>query len=516
MTYPPQPAESGDLETSRFRRLAIHALDAIAAYHASLETRPVLPDVTPREMAALFADDLPDEGEEPETILEDWRARVEPNLTAVGSPRHFAYVNGSGSMIGVLADALAAAAATNAGAWNLSPAATEIERQVLRWIARFVGYPEDAGGILVSGGTMANVTALLAALRHASLYDSRAGGLQDRRRSGRFLVYAADHEGHVSVLRAADLLNLGRNAVRPVPSRSDLSMDPAALEALVEDDRADGDIPFAVVAQTGSVNVGAVDSLDEIGDVCARHGLWLHVDGSIGLLGAGVPALAPLYRGLERADSVATDPHKWLGVPPDCGLLLVRRAERLRHAFSIEAPYLGEAGDAPDSALDFRDYGPQLSRGFRALKVWMVLRSLGAAGIRRLVERNVAHARRLHALVSEHPEFEALHDPVLSILAFRYVPPLLAEGAGEPAVEARLDRLNADVAAAVTASGRAFLMTTRIRGRVALRMSIASRRTTEADVDATFEALAQEGRRLARHDDTHAPAPAACETASTR
>lgn len=510
------PVETGDIEPARFRRLAIHTLDAIAAYHASLGSRPVLPDVTPREVAALFTDDLPEEGEAPETILEDWKTRVEPNLTAVGSPRHFAYVNGSGAMIAILADALAAATATNVGAWNLSPAATEIERQVLRWIARFVGYPEDAGGILVSGGTMANVTALLAALRQASLYDSRAGGLQDRRRSGRFLVYAADHEGHVSVVRAADMLNLGRDAVRPVPSRADLTLDPATLEALVEDDRSEGDIPFAVVAQAGSVNVGAIDALDEIADVCSRHGLWLHVDGSIGLLGAGVPDLAPLYRGLELADSIATDPHKWLGVPPDCGLLLVRRAERLHRAFSIEAPYLGDAGVAPDSAVDYRDYGPQLSRSFRALKVWMVLRSMGAAGVRRLVSRQVALARRLHAMVSEHPEFESLHDPVLSILSFRYVPPARADRLGDPDTDASLDRLNEAIAETVRASGTAFLMTTRIRGRVALRMSICSQRTTDADVDATFAALAEAGKHLARHDHASARVGTAHETASTR
>jgi aromatic-L-amino-acid/L-tryptophan decarboxylase len=492
----PESPRPGDIEQGALRRLGGQVVEAIAGYHAQLDRRAVLPDVSPAEVAAGFAGGLPEDGESPESLVADWRERVAPHLTAVGSPRHFAYVNGSGAMIGMFAEALAACTNTNAGAWKLGPAATEIERQCLRWIARFVGYPEDAGGILVSGGTMANFTALLAALRHLAPYDSTPDGLQDEARRGRFLVYMADHEGHVSVTRVADMLNLGRNAVRLVPSTADFTMDVSALDQMLAEDRARGDLPFCVVAQLGSVNVGAVEPLDAIADVCAQHRVWLHGDGACGLLAAGLSETRALFRGLDRADSLSFDAHKWLGVPHDCGVLLVRHGQRLRRAFSIEAPYL-RGGLETDHGLDYLEYGPQMSRAFRALKVWMVLRFYGARGLREVLSKNLRLTRRLHGLVRDHPDFEVLHEPTLYIYCFRYVPNGLAERQREPAVAAGLDRLNQEIADAIQRSGLALLMTTRIRGRVALRMSICSHRTLEEDVDTTFEAIARMGRRLA-------------------
>jgi glutamate/tyrosine decarboxylase-like PLP-dependent enzyme len=376
-----------------------------------------------------------------------------------------------------------------------------MERQVLRWIAQFVGYPKDAGGILVSGGTMANFTALLTALRHVAPYDSTPNGLQDAARGGRFLIYMSDHEGHISVTRVADMLNLGRQAVRLVPSLDDFTMDPGALERIVAADRSRGDLPFAVVAQLGSVNVGAVDPIDAIADVCERQGLWLHGDGAVGLFAAGLPRTAALFRGLARADSVSVDAHKWLGVPHDCGVVLVRHAERLRRAFSITAPYLRSAVDIEHEAIDFLEYGPQMSRAFRALKVWMVLRFFGAAGLRALLDKNIGLAARLHDLVRDHPDFEVLHQPVLSIYSFRFVPQELSEWQDEPETAARIDCMNEEVAAEVRRSGVALVMTTRIRGRVALRMSICSQRTMPEDIDRTFDALALTGRRLIRGEN---------------
>ena len=491
-----QSVRPGDIELGEFRRVGREAVEAIAAYHAELPDRFVLPAVTPAEVAARFACGLPDEGEAAGALVEDWRERVAPLLTAIGSPRHFAYVNGSGAMVGILAEALAACTNTNAGAWKLGPAAAEIERQSLRWIAEFIGYPADTGGIMVSGGTMANFTALLTALRHVAPYDTTAGGLQDACRTGRFLVYMSDHEGHVSVRRVADMLNLGRDAVRLVPSRADFTMDAEALDLMLAADRERGDLPFCVVAQLGSVNVGAVDPLEALADVCAKHGVWLHGDGACGLLAAGVPETRELFRGLERADSLSLDAHKWLGVPHDCGVVLVRHGERLRRAFSIDAPYLRGSLDGEGVALDYFEYGPQMSRSFRALKVWMVLRFFGARGLRELFSKNLGLTRRLHGLVSDHPDFEVLHEPTLYLYCFRYVPHDLAERQGEPEVRALLDRLNEEVVEAVQRSGLALLMTTRLRGRVAIRMSVCSHRTLGEDIDATFEAIARWGRLL--------------------
>ena len=480
---------TGDIDRDELRRVGYALIDAIAEYHEGLDARPVLPRTTPAEVTKRLAGELGESGESAQTLLDDWRERVAPLLTAVGSPRHFGFVNGSGAMIGIFAEALTAATNTNAGAWKLGPSATEIERQVVRWIAKFIGYPEDAGGILVSGGTMANFTALLTALRHVAPYDSTPRGLQDDARRGRFLLYMSDHEGHVSVTRVADMLNLGREAIRLVPSNDDFTMNADALDRMIEHDRARGDLPFCVVAQLGSVNVGAIDPLDALADVCERHGVWLHGDGAIGLLSAGVPETAARFRGIARADSLSVDAHKWLGVPHDCGMVLVRDARRLRRAFSITAPYL--RGIAAHDEIDYLEYGPQMSRSFRALKVWMVLRFFGAAGVRALIEKNIGLAHRLHGLVRDHPDFEVLHEPVLSIYSFRYVPHHLG-GADDDAI----DRLNQEIAEDIQRSGLAIVMTTRIRGRVALRMSICSQRTIEDDIDRTFEAIVLAGRRL--------------------
>jgi aromatic-L-amino-acid/L-tryptophan decarboxylase len=498
-----QETRPGDIDLSEFRRIGHEVIDAIADYHYGLSRRSVLPNVTPEEVAARFVDEFSEEGESAGALLTDWRERVVPMLTAIGSPRHFAFVNGSGAMMGILAEALAACTNTNAGAWKLGPAATEIERQCLRWIADFIGYPADTGGILVSGGTMANFTALLTALRHVAPYDSTDNGLQDAARSGRFLVYMADHEGHVSITRVADMLNLGRNAVRLVPSRPDFTMDIKELDQMLAADRARGDIPFCVVAQLGSVNVGAVEPIGALADVCAKHSVWLHGDGACGLLAAGLPETRALFCGLERADSLSFDAHKWLGVPNDCGVVLVRHGERLRRAFSIAAPYLRGSLETEDVAFDYLEYGPQMSRAFRALKVWMVLRFFGALGLRELFSKNLGLARHLHNLVLEHPDFEVLHEPTLYLYCFRYVPNGMAERQEEPGVQTQLDCLNQEIVEAIQRSGLAMVMTTRIRGRVAIRMSICSHRTLEEDVDATFEAIARWGRLLSRSSRVH-------------
>jgi glutamate/tyrosine decarboxylase-like PLP-dependent enzyme len=221
------------------------------------------------------------------------------------------------------------------------------------------------------------------------------------------------------------------------------------------------------------------------------------------LLAAGVPETRALFCGLERADSLSFDAHKWLGVPNDCGIVMVRHGERLRRAFSIAAPYLRGSLETEDPGLDYMEYGPQMSRAFRALKVWMVLRFFGARGLRELFSKNLGLARHLHNLVCEHPDFEVLHEPTLYLYCFRYVPNALAERRQEPEVQTQLDRLNQEIVEAIQRSGLALVMTTRIRGRVAIRMSICSHRTLEEDVDATFEAIARWGRLLSQSRYLH-------------
>jgi glutamate/tyrosine decarboxylase-like PLP-dependent enzyme len=404
-------------------------------------------------------------------------------------------------MIATLAEALAAAVNMNSGAWKPAPSATEIERRTIAWIAELIGYPAQCGGLFTSGGTMANFTALLTALRNTAPYDTTIEGLQRQGHQGRFTVYMSDHEGHVSITRVADLLNLGREAIRKVPSHDDFRMDVQALERMLDKDMAAGDIPFCVVGQVGSINVGAIDPLEDIARVCQERGLWFHADGACGAVGAMLPEMRPLYKGLEQADSVTLDPHKWLYIPYECGCVLVKNPEKLRRAFSMTAPYLRGTLPTEYTGLDYFEYGPQMSRGFKALKVWMNLKHYGVEGYQRLLRQNVACAKHLDRLVRASEGFEALHDPTLFIYSFRYAPKDLRSAAGESAekeeeINVHLDRVNQQIADEIQLSGLAFLMTTKVHGRTVLRLSICSHRTTLEDIDMVFAKLKELGEGL--------------------
>lgn len=490
-----------DPSPDEFRELGYRVVDMIAEYYDSIDDRPVFPARLSSEVAEQFDERLPNEGQAPHAILDEWVNKVLPNATHVGSSRYFGFVMGSGTMMATLAEALAASVNMNAGGWIAGPAATEIERQTIGWIAELVGYPTTCGGLFTSGGTMANFTALLTALRNTAPYDTTQEGLQSDERQGRFLIYMADHEGHVSIARVADMLNLGRSAVRRVPSRDDFTMEPAALEAMVAQDKARGDVPFCVVAQVGSINTGVVDPLEEIADICAAHDLWFHADGACGAFGRLLADKAPQYSGLERADSVTLDPHKWLFIPYECGCVLVRDPEKQRRAFSMSAPYLRGTLPTEYTGLDYFERGPQMSRGFRALKVWMTLKHYGVEGYRKLLAQGVRCAERLDELVRTSDHFETLHEPNLFIYSFRYVPARYQTAQNtDEAVDAYLDRLNQRIADEVRASGVAFIMTSQVHGRTVLRLSICSHRTTLADIESVFETLLDIGTMLDKEE----------------
>jgi glutamate/tyrosine decarboxylase-like PLP-dependent enzyme len=484
---------TGDLTSDEFRDLGYRVIDEIADYLSSIGEVAVFAAKTPEEVAAAFDEPLPEGGQRPQEILDTWSAKILPNATHLGSPRYFGFVNGSGTQMAILADALAAAVNMNVGGWKASPAATEIERRVLAWLAEAIGYPVDTGGLITSGGMMANFTALHTALRNTAPFDTTPHGLQDNQRTGRFTVYTSDHEGHVSLVRVVDMMNLGRDALRRVPSREDLTIDPDALRKMIERDKANGDIPFCVVAQVGSINVGVIDPLDEIADVCDRFGLWLHADGACGAVGAMLAEKRQLYAGLNRADSVTLDPHKWLYIPYECGCVLIRDPEKQARAFSMHASYL--RGTLPDKhqGYDFFENGPQMSRGFRAFKLWMTIKHYGLSGYRKLLSQNVRCAERLHQLVSQDPDFEVLQQPVINIYSFRFRPRRLHSGTK---ADQLTNMLNQEIADAIQRSGVAFIMTTKVRGQVVLRLSICSHRTTLDDIEHVFSTLQRLGRDL--------------------
>jgi aromatic-L-amino-acid/L-tryptophan decarboxylase len=481
-----------DLSPDEFRATSDETRDVLLDLFQNIRSARVFPGRKPAEIRALLSEPLPMKPQTPRSIIKEVKEKIIPNSTLVGSPRYFGFVMGSGTTMSVFGDAISAAINQNPGVWKAGPAATELERVVIRWFAEMTGYDKDAAGILTSGATMANVAGIAAGLRDKAAYDIASEGLQSEKRKGRFLLYMSDHEGHSSVVKAAQLLGLGRDSVRRVKSNEDFTMDVRSLEEMVNNDARQGNLPFCVVAQVGSINLGVVDPLKEIARVCSRRGLWFHADGACGAFGRIIPRKAKLFDGLELADSITLDPHKWLYVSYDCGCLLVKNPAKLRSTFTQHAAYLKGILPTEYTGLDYHELGPQMSRGFRALKVWMSLKQIGVERYRRLMERDVALVEHLDELVRRSDEFEPLCKPVLQMYSFRYVP------RRRKMTEKELDSLNQRIVDEAQLTGEAFLMSTSIRGKTALRLSITNHRTTESDVDRTFDLLRDLGRKLSR------------------
>lgn len=486
------------LDSATFQRLGHQLVDEIAALLASIPQGPVTVDRSPSAVREGLGLDgpLPETGTEPAQLL----AGLVPALAAYSlfnaHPRFLGYITAPPAPIGILGDFIASALNPNVGAWNLAPAATEIEAQTVRWIAELVGFPTSGGGLLVSGGNMANIVCFLAARAAGAPWDVRAEGVA--RPGGHQLTAYASDQVHTWMQKAADLSGIGTNAIRWIPSDERQRMDVTALARAIAADRAAGHLPFIVAGTAGSVSTGAVDPLRAIAALCREQRLWFHVDGAYGGVAASTPDADADLRALAGADSVAVDPHKWLYAPLEAGCALVRDAARLRAAFAYHPAYY----HFEEQATNYFDYGPQNSRGFRALKVWLALRQAGAAGYRRMIAEDIALARRLAAAVERHPLLE-LWTRQLSITTFRCIPADLRARREEPDVARYLDQLNQALLDAIQRGGEAFVSNAVIRGRYLLRACIVNFHTRESDVDALPALVAAQGRAL---DERHRPA----------
>jgi aromatic-L-amino-acid decarboxylase len=435
--------------------------------------RPEEPPLDER-VRSLLASALPERGSPALDALDD-TARILDESLAQPRPRYFAFIGSSGLEIGVVADALAACFDVNLARY--AAAATEVERQALRWVGEFVGFP-GAAGSFTSGGTVSNLTALAAA-RERALPGARADGLAGRRAA----VYASQ-EAHYSVKRAAELLGLGAHSLRLLPVDPAHRLVPAALAEAIDRDLASGVTPVAVVASAGTTLTGAIDPLSAIAEISAGRGVWLHVDGAYGLPAASLPALRDRFSGLDRADSVTIDAHKWLYLPKACGVVLVRDSCALARAFAHEEAYMPhEEGQfhAVDTTVEY-------SRPFRALKLWLAFRVHGAGAFRAAIERNLAQARLLAAEVRRHEELELLLEPELSIVLFRHLP-----DAGMS-----VNDHNLRLAEALQADGRVHVASAIADGRAWLRPCFVNYRTTDEDVLALVEIVRELGGRLGR------------------
>ena len=452
-----------DLAPEEFRTLGHRLIDAIADWLGSMPQGRVTTGESVAEIRRVLGSTrpLPDAGEPVGQVLEDATRLLFAHSLFNGHPRFFGYITSSPAPIGALADLLAASINQNTGPFKLSPLATEIEAQTVRWIAELIGYPAGGDGLLVSGGNMANFVCFLAARAARAPWNLRAEGLTGQ---PRLRVYAST-ETHTWIQKAADLFGLGTDAIGWIPVDARQRMNAAALDAQIDQDRARGDLPFLVVGTAGSVSTGAVDPLPELAAICRTRDLWFHVDGAYGGLAALAPGAPESLRALSLADSVAVDPHKWLYSPLEAGCALVRRPDDLTRAFSYHPAYYHFA---ENDVINFVDRGPQNSRGFRALKVWLGLRQVGRTGALGMIADDIRLSTHLDALVRQHDEFEALSQE-LSIATFRYVPSSLRDRLGSPDVERRLDDINRELLTRLEQGGDAFLSNAVVGGKFALR-----------------------------------------------
>ena len=480
------------MDAATFRAIGYRLVDQVADFLEALPRRPVTRDQSPsavRQALDLSAP-LPELGTDPGPLLERTAQLLFEHSLFNGHPRFFGYITAAPAPIGMLGDFLAAAVNANVGAWVLSPAATEIEAQTVRWIASFIGYSRDCGGLLVSGGNMANIVCFLAARAAKAGWNVREHGVTGN--AGQRLRVYGSAETHTWIQKAADVGGLGTDSIRWIPTDDHLRMDVSALRRTIEADRARGDVPCLVVGTAGSVSTGAVDPLRDIHTVCREHDVWFHVDGASGGFAAAVPDAHGDLRALTDADSVAVDPHKWLYAPLEVGCALVREPGLLRAAFAYHPPYY----HFDEQATNYVDYGPQNSRGFRALKVWLALQHAGAEGYRTMIADDIRLSRAMADAVRRSDELELVTQD-LSITTFRYLPRDLRSRLGEEAVEGYLDTLNRTVLDRLQRGGELFVSNAVVRDRYVLRACIVNFHTTLADVQATVDIVVRLGREVA-------------------
>ena len=440
-------------------------------YLGGLRDRPVYRQTSSREIRSGLDSKLPIKGTDLDSLLKVFRETIVPFSRQNAHPRMFGYVQSPGTPIGAFADLLASTLNANLTIWRSAPAPVELERVTIDWIRQILGFGPEAGGLFVSGGSMANLAAV-------------ASARQTKQHSFRRLRLYASNATHFSIIKAAVLLGIGRQNVQHVAVDECFRMRVDDLVAKITADLDAGYVPFCVVGNAGTVDTGAVDPLREIRDVANRFQLWMHVDGSYGAFAILADSARKLFAGLNQADSIALDPHKWLYLPVDVGCVIYRNPEAARVAFAHEAEYTRMFGEEADEAFVCWDYGPELSRRFRALKVWMLLKGVGLDQLSHVIEGNLACARYLESMVQASDDFEMVAPVELSIFCFRHVPTQLRNQSTQ-----QIDAFNERLLVALQQDGSSYLSNTTLNGRFALRGCVLNYRTTLRDMEILLDDL---------------------------
>ena len=474
-----------DVSDEQFRQWIDRAGDLVTDFYRRKEEGPVFAGKSPAEVRALFEEPLPEDPSDMEEVLDKVRRDVLGSITNNIGPSYYGYITGGGNQVAVLAELIKASLNQNNLKWHSSPVSTEMERLVMRWVAAFIGYPTDSAGVLLSGGSVANFNCMAVARKIKSPVDVSEEGLYQ---SPAQTVYVSS-EGHSSFDKAVDMLGIGKKYLRKVPVNDQMQVDLKRLEQAITGDKKVGLHPICAIGVAGTTNNGAVDDLEGVADICERHGLWYHVDAAYGGPAVAVEEASHLFRGMERADSVVINPHKWMFVPFEAGGVLVRNPEHLRATFSTIPDYL-KSDRRGDGRTDLMEYNLPLTKEFKALKVWMTLKTYGARRIRQNISDDIGNAAYLADRIHGSDRLELMAPAPLSIVWFRYLP-------AKPGYsEEELDALNEALVREVEQDGRVFFTGTRIGGRAALRVCFINHRTEHRHIDELVEVVMEIGDKL--------------------
>lgn len=473
-----------DASAERFRQWIDKVGVLIENYFENVkDDEKVFAGKSPRQIKALLDEPLPDEPQDIDKVLAKVERDVLGSITNSAGPRYFGYITGGGNQAAVLAEMIKTSINQNNLKWHSSPASTEMETLVMRWVAEFIGYSTESAGVLLSGGSVANHHALAVARKMKAPVNIAEDGIY----SCPPLTVYVSAEGHSSFDKAMDMLGMGKKYLRKIPVDDKLCINLEVLESQIKEDQQAGFHPLCAIGVAGTTNTGAVDDLSGVADICERYDLWFHADAAYGGPAARLSEKTYLFRGIERADSVVVNPHKWLYVPFEAGGLLVKNPEQLRATFSTIPDYL-KSDRTDESRTDLMEYNLPLTKEFKALKVWMTLKTYGANKLTETIRRDLQKAQYLVHQIEETENLELMAPVPLSIVCFRFNP------GGK--TEEELDRLNDSLIGKIEQDGRVFLTGTKINGRTALRVCFINHRTKNSDIDFLVQVVLDIGRNL--------------------
>lgn len=474
----------GDTPKEEFKKFGHELIDWIADYLDNIESYPVLPDIKPGDIKSKLPQTAPIEHEDLTNIFSDVDKIILPGVTHWQHPNFMAYFNSSASGPGILGEILSSAFNTNGMVWKSNPASAELEETVLNWFKKMIGLPEEFFGVVYDTASVSTLHGIAAARENYGL-NIRAKGM-----SGipKLILYCTEH-AHSSIDKAAITLGIGMDGIHRIPVDENFSMISPELEKAIREDRAKGFVPFCVVATIGTTSSTAVDPVDEIADICERENIWFHLDSAYAGVTAILPEMKKYFKGFESADSFVVNPHKWLFVPIDFSVLYTRKPDVLKKAFSLVPEYLKTAED--NTAINYMDYGIQLGRRFRALKFWFVLRYFGVEGLQERLRGHLQLAQQFAELIDKHEMFERLAPVYFGTICFRAKPNGITD-------ENKLNELNEKLLNAVNATGKVFLVHTKLNGRFTIRLVISGLRTEKKHVMLAWEIIRGELAKLSK------------------